>query len=323
MENKRFVIYCPRTASRNFSFWNNPNWDGIEALHYASGIEAKTGLKTLMSPLVDRLYKNIVGKKNVHRFLEDRYYNSSAREEINDSRERMQELIEDADHERELAKISSIGEINSIGGIENAISEAKKLGNTNLQKKLESIKQDYDSEKDNAEKLQALREDYNKGRRVAHDSWFQRFRNSLGDRFLNMFGMDKSWDPRSEKTWRENYVDYLGEKNMPEPLRNLYNTGAAAASMVYKYSPEIGRKLYQLVDRAKQPIRDKVNKTIENNWKHNILTSFLGMSSVRRRDPRPLFIDSSFRPANNIGMDLARLNSQEAANLAKLRRRTP
>lgn len=331
MENKRFVIYCPRTASRNFSFWDNPIWDGIEAAHYASGIEAKTGLKTLMSPLVDRLYKNIVGKKAAHRFLDDKYYNANARQQITQSHENMKDLLEDADYARELANIPSIGEITSIGGIENAISEANKAGNTGLVKKLEKIKQEYREEEDTVEKIKALQEDHNKGLRVAqaHDSKFQKFRNSLGDRFLNIFGMDKSWDPRREDSWKDNFYAYLGGKYMPEPLANIYNTGNSVASMIYKFSPELGSKVSQLVTQAKKSVVDKeVEKRVDNSNSLGAIfgrwfLSGLSAASTKRHAPRFLHSDPSYASINRLGLDLAAMNSQEAANLAKLRRRTP
>ena len=334
MENKRFVIYCPRTASRNFSFWDNPFWDAVEATHYASGIEAKTGLKTLVSPVVDRIYKNIVGKKNVHRFLDDKYYNANARQQINQSHENMKDLLEDADYARELANIPSIGEITSIGGIENAIAEANKAGNTGLVKKLEKIKQDYREEEDTIEKIKALQEDHNKGRRVsqAHDSKFQKFRNSLGDRFLNKFGMNKNWDPSMESSWKDNFYDYLGSKYMrkylPESWVNVYNTGNSVASMLYKFSPELGNKVSQLVTQAKKSVDKEVEKRVDNSnsllalggrW----ILSGLSAASTKRHAPRFLNRDPSYAAINRLGLDLAAMNSQEAANLAKLRGRTP
>ena len=106
---------------------------------------------------------------------------------------------------------------------------------------------------------------------------------------------------------------------MPEPVRNLYNMGDQAVSMAYRFSPDLGNNLSKLMDKARDPIRNKVKDKIYSSF-GGIFPAFLSASSVRHPAPRYMnqrdyYVD----PNETLSAQMQRLQQQQEASLNSLR----
>jgi uncharacterized protein with von Willebrand factor type A (vWA) domain len=151
----RYVLYRPGGWPANFSLM-----DKLDSAAEASSHVFKDNLKTLVSPVVDRVYRFIVGKDRVAHENKDRAYKDVSRYQIKGRESDIRQTLSEANDYLKSKKIKLDEDLSDEGGFDYAINKAKKSKDKAAVKKLEEYRKQIQGYNQDISNIDAMNRHY-------------------------------------------------------------------------------------------------------------------------------------------------------------------